>query len=74
MEMKDHHTIVEKWPLRLKLEPGQPGAEEELKVSLASGHTHVERYVEWARVNELVHTDGSLGFSVPTLGSLCMAM
>ncbi len=27
-EMKDTHTVIEKWPYRLRLRPGQPGAPE----------------------------------------------
>lgn len=28
MTMKGQHTIVEKWPVRLKLKPNQPGCTE----------------------------------------------
>jgi hypothetical protein len=47
---KEENTIIEKWPMRLKLEPPQDGAQEEFDVLLASGHTGSERYVEWKRV------------------------
>ena len=48
--MKKEHTIVEKWPFRLKLEPDQPGAQEEFDLLLCSGVSGQERYVEWQRV------------------------
>ncbi|KAK3725201.1 hypothetical protein LTR37_000712 [Vermiconidia calcicola] len=47
--MKKAHTVIEKWPMRLKLRPGQKGAKEEFKALLSSGHTGIERYVEWRR-------------------------
>ena len=49
-EMKDTHTIIEKWPFRLKLQPGQPGAQEEFDRLLGGGMSGKERYVEWKRV------------------------
>ncbi len=48
--MKDEHTIVEKWPFTLKLQPGQPGAQEEFVRLLGGGTMGRERYVEWKRV------------------------
>ncbi|KJX98201.1 hypothetical protein TI39_contig428g00014 [Zymoseptoria brevis] len=45
--IKQQHTIVEKWPGRLKLKPGQPGAQEEFKIMQASEHGHEVCYVEW---------------------------
>lgn len=47
---KDNHTIVEKWPFRLKLRPGQPGAQEEFDRALGGGVSGKERYIEWKRV------------------------
>lgn len=47
--MKKDHTIIEKWPLRLKLQHDQPGAQSEFEIVEASGHTAHERYVEWKR-------------------------
>ncbi|KAL4749304.1 hypothetical protein BDW72DRAFT_214109 [Aspergillus terricola var. indicus] len=47
--MKDTHTIIDKWPYRLKLRPGQPGAQEEFDRCLGSGLSTKERYVEWRR-------------------------
>lgn len=41
--MKAKHTVVGKWPLRLK--DGAP--KEEFNLLLASGHMGCERYVEW---------------------------
>ncbi|KAF2768772.1 hypothetical protein EJ03DRAFT_343808 [Teratosphaeria nubilosa] len=47
---KEPHMIVEKWPMRLKLRAGQPGAKEEFDLLLGSGQTGCERYVdEWVR-------------------------
>jgi hypothetical protein len=45
---KEQHSIIEKWPLRLKLSLPQPGAQEEFDVLQASGHNGSERYVEWS--------------------------
>jgi hypothetical protein len=50
--MKDRHTFTEKWPCRLKLRPGQPGAQEEFDQRLADSSTGKERYVEWKRVHQ----------------------
>ena len=47
MTMKKHHTVVEKWPLRLKFRYGQPGAQEEFDILLGSDHSGAKRYVEW---------------------------
>ncbi|KAK4113195.1 hypothetical protein N656DRAFT_824922 [Canariomyces notabilis] len=46
---KGNNTIVEKWPLRLKRQLGQEGAQEEFRVMLASSYTSMERYMEWTR-------------------------
>ncbi|KAL7789378.1 hypothetical protein V8C37DRAFT_417967 [Trichoderma ceciliae] len=48
--MKEKHTVIEKWPFRLKLRPGQPGAQEEFDRLLGGGKTGQERYVEWRRI------------------------
>lgn len=48
--MKEKHTIIEKWPFRLKLRPGQPGAQEEFDRLLGGGVSGKERYVEWQRI------------------------
>ena len=48
--MKVENTIIEKWPLRLKLSLPQPGVQEEFDTLQASGHSGGERYVEWKRV------------------------
>lgn len=47
--MKEKHTIIEKWPFRLKLRPGQPGAQEEFDRLLRGDVSSKERYVEWKR-------------------------
>lgn len=47
--MKKDNTLVEKWPLRLKLSPEHPDAQNEWDVLQASNHTGSERYVEWKR-------------------------
>jgi hypothetical protein len=49
--MKEKHTIIEKWPFRLKLRPGQPGAQEEFDRLLSGGMSGKERYVEWKRIS-----------------------
>jgi hypothetical protein len=48
--MKDKHTVIEKWPFKLKLRHGQPGAQEEFDQALR-GPSSKERYVEWKRVH-----------------------
>lgn len=47
--MKPVHTVVEKWPYRLQLQPGQEGAKEEFDIHRASGCFGTERYVEWTK-------------------------
>jgi hypothetical protein len=49
MTMRTTNTTIEKWPMRLKLRPGQLGADQEFRSLLASSHTGTERYVEWVR-------------------------
>ncbi|RLL98932.1 hypothetical protein CFD26_107683 [Aspergillus turcosus] len=49
--MKETHTIIDKWPYRLKLRPGQPGAQEEFDRRFSGGTSGKERYVEWKRVH-----------------------
>lgn len=51
MTIKDSHTIIDKWPLRLKLQPAQIGAKEEFELVLSSTHMGTERYVEWKRAH-----------------------
>jgi hypothetical protein len=50
--MKEKHSIIEKWPYRLKLRPGQPGAQEEFERRLRDGVSGKERYIEWKRVHQ----------------------
>jgi hypothetical protein len=47
--VKETHTVIEKWPFRLKLRPGQPGAQEEFDQVMGGGVVGMERYVEWKR-------------------------
>ncbi|KAH8698962.1 hypothetical protein BGW36DRAFT_396585 [Talaromyces proteolyticus] len=49
--MKEKHTIIEKWPYRLKLRPGQPGAQDEFDRCMRQGVSGKERYVEWKRIH-----------------------
>ncbi|KAI1270313.1 hypothetical protein F5Y18DRAFT_367881 [Xylariaceae sp. FL1019] len=48
--MKNDHTIVDKWPTRLRSRWGLKGAQEEFDRLLASRFFGVERYVEWRRL------------------------
>ncbi|RKL09244.1 hypothetical protein BFJ68_g9189 [Fusarium oxysporum] len=48
--MKEEHTIIKKWPHRLKLEPGQEGGSEEFYRLMTSGLSSRELYLEWKRV------------------------
>ncbi|PHH78981.1 hypothetical protein CDD80_5922 [Ophiocordyceps camponoti-rufipedis] len=48
--IKEEHTIVEKWPYKLKLVPGQPKAQEEFTRVLGSWAIGKERYIEWKRI------------------------
>jgi hypothetical protein len=48
--MKTKHTVIEEWPFRLKLRPGQQGAQEEFDRLLGGGVSGKERYVEWQRI------------------------
>ncbi|KAI8654751.1 DUF4470 domain-containing protein [Fusarium keratoplasticum] len=47
MAVKENHTIVEKWPFRPKLTPGQCGTPGELAVMLSSAALELARYVEY---------------------------
>ncbi|GAB7359234.1 hypothetical protein MBLNU230_g5893t1 [Neophaeotheca triangularis] len=47
--IKDCHTIIGKWPMRLQRQPHQQGAVAEFRGLLASAHTGAERYVEWRK-------------------------
>ena len=52
--MKDKYTVIEKWPFRLKLQPGQAGAQEEFDRLLGGGVSGKECYLEWRRNGTLV--------------------
>lgn len=47
--MKKKHTIIDKWPYRLKLRPDQPGAQDEFDRRMSESVSGKERYVEWKR-------------------------
>jgi hypothetical protein len=53
LSMKGKNTIIEPWPSKLKLCPGQMGAQEEFELLLASNSSGVKRYVEWKRKTDL---------------------
>lgn len=43
--------MIEKWPFKLKLRPGQPGAQEEFDQLLGGGVSGKEFYMEWKRIS-----------------------
>jgi len=47
LTQKRDHTIVDHWPMRLKLKPDDEGAKEEFEDLLASGFQGHEKWVEW---------------------------
>ncbi|RDA90834.1 hypothetical protein CP533_1556 [Ophiocordyceps camponoti-saundersi (nom. inval.)] len=51
--IKENPTIVEKWPYKIKLRPGQPKAQEEWDRLLGSWAIGKERYVEWKKADLL---------------------
>jgi hypothetical protein len=50
MEMKEAHTILDKWLRAPKLLPGQLGSRQEFDMLVQSDHGGYERYVEWKSV------------------------
>lgn len=48
--IKGQHTIIDKWPFRLKLKPGQQGAQQEFDRMMGTGVNGKEFYLEWKRV------------------------
>ncbi|KAM0724071.1 hypothetical protein Q7P37_000251 [Cladosporium fusiforme] len=52
MRMKASNSTVAKWPMKLRLGPGDPDSGKEFKSMLASEHTGTERYCEWIRTSE----------------------
>ncbi|KAF9773218.1 hypothetical protein IL306_009010 [Fusarium sp. DS 682] len=48
--LKEKHTIIEKWPFKLKLRPEQEGAQQEFECLLGGGTCGTECYLEWKRV------------------------
>lgn len=49
LKMKAANTVVDEWPLRLRKEYGEPGAQEDFDRLIVSGSRGDERYVEWVR-------------------------
>ncbi|PYI28678.1 hypothetical protein BP00DRAFT_480748 [Aspergillus indologenus CBS 114.80] len=47
--IKEPHSIVAKWPYRMRLRPDQEGALQELELCLREIRSSRERYVEWKR-------------------------
>ncbi|RAH49614.1 uncharacterized protein BO95DRAFT_450149 [Aspergillus brunneoviolaceus CBS 621.78] len=47
--IKEPHSIVAKWPYRMRLRPDQEGALQELRLCLREIRSSRERYVEWKR-------------------------
>ena len=48
LRIKAENTIVEKWPLALRLRKGDVAFDEEFETLNASGRWGAEAYVEWA--------------------------
>ncbi|OCK75946.1 hypothetical protein K432DRAFT_419507 [Lepidopterella palustris CBS 459.81] len=59
MMMKEQNTIIEKWPMRPKLQPGDAGAQQEFDTLHSSAHSGHERYVEWKKTNTRLNIKGS---------------
>lgn len=53
LEIKATNTIIERWPLALKLSKGDVGFDEELETLEASSQWGAETYVEWASAERL---------------------
>ncbi|KAI2768200.1 hypothetical protein F4815DRAFT_498186 [Daldinia loculata] len=49
LRMKDTHTIIERWPMRISQELTEQ-AKEYFALLLSSSHNGQERYVEWSRI------------------------
>jgi hypothetical protein len=52
--IKSRNSIVEKWPTRLKLQPDQPGAQQEFNAAVASNLIGTECYLEWQRAKSVL--------------------
>lgn len=50
--VKEVNTVTDQWPMKLKHQPGETGAQEEFDVLLGSNFSGLEHYVEWKRVEE----------------------
>lgn len=51
LKIKTQNTVIEKWPLKLKLRMGEPGFDEEFNNLFASDSWGWEAYLEWARAD-----------------------
>ncbi|KAM0802877.1 hypothetical protein BDR22DRAFT_903758 [Usnea florida] len=49
MTMRARNTVIDPWPLRLRKEYGESGAQEEFDRLMSSSSSGNERYVEWVR-------------------------
>ncbi|KAK3645816.1 hypothetical protein LTR22_014584 [Elasticomyces elasticus] len=49
--LRNENSIVEAWPMRLKLRHGEVGYQEEFDVLLGSNNSGLERHTEWARTS-----------------------
>lgn len=52
VKMKEENTVIEKWPYRLNIRPGQPGAQDEFDRLISGGLSGKEFYLEWKRVHQ----------------------
>jgi hypothetical protein len=51
LRVKKKNTIIQKWPLALKLKKGDAGFDEEFNMLFGSGNWGSEVYVEWASLD-----------------------
>jgi hypothetical protein len=51
LRIKATNTIMQKWPMTLKLEKGDVGFDEEFNMLFGSGNFGSEVYVEWASLD-----------------------
>jgi hypothetical protein len=51
LRIKANHTIIQKWPMTLKLKQGDAGFDEEFNMLFGSGNFGSEVYVEWASLD-----------------------
>ena len=70
--IKSDHTIVDKWPFKVKLRAGQPGAQEEFERRLRDRCLGQEHYVEWKRVAASVTDETEKTPGMPNVGKLAI--